>query len=707
MAKGYYKYFNRDISWLSYDRLVLESAEADDVSVGEALNFISFHSSNLDEFYAVRVAEYRRSASRDIRMDEVSNPSAMLHHINAIVSRQMLEAADIVSRTLVPKLLEQGVMLHFDNMPTDETHVAFMRNYFEREVIPYVQPVLLGKGTLVFLRDNMPYFAVRLFAKKRHGKLSNKADYSLVKLPTSGVPRFVTLPDNGDGLTHIVFIDDIIRMNLPTLFPGYSVDGAWGIKISRDADLAISETLGCDIAEEIRDNLVLRKTGAPAGFYHDSTMPHDVLKCLKDNFNFAESEMAVCGSYLNLQDLSHLPVDRGQNLKAFGLVVPRRLIVCASMLDDITRGDFMLHYPYQSFNYVIRLINEAAQDPYVTEIKVTQYRVATNSAVVNSLIAAAAANKRVTVFVELKARFDEKNNLEMADRMKAAGIKIIYSIPGLKVHAKVALIERGGDSGKRSVAYVSTGNFNEQTAKTYTDHGLFTADPDIISDLRIVFNFLETHQGKAIPKDEPIPTLKKLLVSRLNMEDELHKLIARETDIASHGGEGRIMLKMNGIQYRPLINDLYEASLAGVKIEIMARGICCIVPNQSYSQNIRLTRLVDDYLEHGRVWTFGPDGERGVYITSSDWLNRNMRNRIEVAAPIINAALRQELMQIMNLLMSDNTRAKIIDENQQNVAVPHKQGEKSIRAQQDMYHLISSWQTSTDENATYGFSKGN
>ncbi len=703
MAKGYYKYFNRDISWLSYDRLVLQSAKEEDNSTGEMLNFIAFHSSNLDEFYSVRVAEYRRAAYGNPHMTEVSNPVAMLHHINSIVSNQMLEAAEIVHSTLCPKLLEQGVSLHFADEPSDPRHVKFTRNYFEREVIPYVQPVLLGKGTLVFLRDNMPYFVVKLFARQKNGKISSKTDYSLVKLPTSGVPRFVTLPDIGDGLRHIVFVDDIIKANLQTLYPGYEVAGAWAIKISRDADLAIRESIDYDIAEEIRDNLVLRKTGAPAGFYHDANIPQDVLSCLKKNFAFAESEMVVCGPYLNLHDLARLPVDKGYSLHSIGQIAPKRLMTCPSMLDEAARGDFMLHYPYQSFNYVIRLINEAAMDPYVTAIKVTQYRVATNSAVVNSLIAAAAANKKVTVFVELKARFDEKNNLEMAERMKAAGIKIIYSIPGLKVHAKVALIERGDDNSRRTVAYISTGNFNEQTARSYTDHGLFTTDPDIISDLRVVFNFLETHHGKIAPEDSHKPMLRKLLVSRINMEDELQRLIAREKEIATNGGDAQITLKMNGIQYRPLINALYEASLAGVKINIMVRGICCIVPNHSFSQNIRLMRLVDDYLEHGRVWAFGPDGERGVFITSSDWLNRNMRSRIEVAVPILNSALQRELMQIMSLLTSDNTRARTIDENQKNIPVERLQGDESVRAQRDMYNLIAKWQSTQDEHATLRF----
>ncbi len=326
----------------------------------------------------------------------------------------------------------------------------------------------------------------------------------------------------------------------------------------------------------------------------------------------------------------------------------------------------------------------------------TQYRVATNSAVVNSLIAAAKAGKRVTVFVELKARFDEKNNLEMSDRMKAAGIKIIYSIPGLKVHAKAALIVRG-EGGCESVAYISTGNFNEQTAKVYTDHGYFTADKDVTNDLMQVFKCLEDSQ---IPhsidwkdiKARENPDLKKLLVSQFNMEEKLHELIRQETQIAENGGVGCISLKMNGLQYRPLINDLYEASTAGVHINLVVRGICCLVPGQEYSKNINLVRLVDNYLEHGRIWAFGPDGCRGVYISSSDWQNRNIRRRIEIAVPIANSALRQELMQIMDTIVSDNSKVHIIDSNLNNIKRARKTGEKEIRAQRDIYDLIGQWQ---------------
>lgn len=699
MSKGY-KYFNRDISWLSYNRLVLESSEAEDISVGEALNFISFHSSNLDEFYSVRMAEYRKAAYGESHVAEVSNPSAIIQKINQIVSSQLREASDIVSTTLADRLLAQGVRLHFGDLPADERHIDFMHNFFEREVIPNIQPVLLGKGTLVFLRDNQPYFAVRIFSKSRRGRSSAsqpRADYSVVKLPIIDLPRFVQLPDVGDGVRHVAFLDDIIRANIGELYPGYTVDGAWSIKVCRDANLQIDEDETPDMAEAIRDNLILRKTGAPAGFYHDSAMPHDVLACLKKNYAFAESEMVSCGRYLNLQNVSQIPADKGVCSVGGSQIIPHRLQVCASLLDSIEESSVLLHYPYEPFDYVIRLLNEAAHDPKVTEIKITQYRVATNSAVVDSLIAAANAGKRVTVFVELKARFDERNNLEMSDKMKAAGIKIIYSLPGLKVHAKVALISRGADNSK-SVAYISTGNFNEKTARQYTDHGLFTARKEVINDISEVFRFLEKRdferQTGETGSTATSPALKKLLVSQFNMTESLHSMIMREKEIAENGGQGYIAMKMNGLQYRPFIDDLYDASSAGVKIDLIVRGICCLVPEQPYSKNIRLTRLVDTYLEHGRIWLFGPEGERGTYITSSDLQNRNVKRRIEVAVPIETPALRKEICELLALQLADNSKAHLIDKNLNNGTVKRKPGEPQIRAQRDIYELIKSWQKS-------------
>ncbi len=676
MAKGY-RYFNRDISWLSYDRRVLESATEDGHTLSERLNFVSYHSSNLDEFYSVRVALYRKAAYGGIRIEEVSNATATLQRINMIVSGQMLDASEIIRTFICREMRSMGIDFHYGERATAEEHRAFVKNYFEREALPYLQPVLLDSGIYVFLRNNRPYFAIKMHRKTRSG-IQGKPTYAVVQLPINELPRFVELPKGSDGLRHVMFLDDIIRHGLQELFPGYEIEGVWSIKLSRDADLGISDDFEGDIAEEIRDNLVNRKTGTPSGFYHDIEMPRDLLLNLKKTLGFAENEMVACGRYLNLHQLSEIKVGEEDWRKGRGQIVPARLRVSPSVINVVEEGDLMLHFPYESFDYVIRLFNEAARDETVCEILVTQYRVATNSAVVSSLIAAAKANKRVTVFVELKARFDERNNLIMAEKMKAAGIKIIYGMTGFKVHAKIALIRR---EGAKSIAYVSTGNFNEQTARSYTDHGLLTSDTAITQDLVRVFEYMESNAAVR-------PKLGKLLVSQINMEEKLRELIGREREVAKRGGDGRIVLKMNGIQYRGLINELYEASMDGVKITLIVRGVCCIVPEQSYSTNIEVYRLVDNMLEHGRIWAFGKDGERGLYTSSSDWLNRNFNKRIEVVAPIDNVVIRRELIGILKIMMSDNTRLRRVDAVMNNCMVERRDGEREIRAQEEIYNFI-------------------
>lgn len=686
------RYYNRDISWLAYDSLVLESSLGALVSLRSALNFVAFHSSNLDEFYSVRGAEYRKAAREGGSVEEVDDANALLRQINEIVSRQMRQATHILKTHIAGRLRQEGVELHFGPQFADARQAEWVVSYFHREVVPNIQPVLLGKGTMVFLRDNQPYLAVKLHPRSS----PQSVDYSLLKIPVRELPRFVVLPDIGDAQRHVAFLDDVIRFNLQTLYPGFFVDGAWSIKTSRDADLGISDDFEGDIAEEIRDSLVVRKTGIPAVFYHDELTPPDLMRCLTTNFHFDDSEMVACGPYLNLSSLLSMPLSDNteRRRRPSGQTVPRRLQLAASIFDEVANGDFLLHFPYQPFDYVIRLINEAARDPQVEEIKITQYRVATNSAVVESLVSAAKANKRVTVFVELKARFDERNNLVLSDRMKAAGIRIIYSIPGFKVHAKVALIvRRPSAAGVRAVAYVSTGNFNEQTARTYTDHGLFTADEDICTDLAALFTYLETLSWPEFRQralDEP-PAMRKLLVTQINMRETLLRLIGEETQLARQGKPARIVLKMNGLQYRPLIEALYEASLAGVRVDVVVRSICCLAPECDFSRNIHLRRIIDVYLEHGRLWAFGPEGDRGVYLTSSDWLNRNFNRRIEVATPIENSALRRELIQILDLQLRDNTASWVIGHGLRDRKLSPSSGEASVWAQRDIAKLVASW----------------
>jgi polyphosphate kinase len=386
--------------------------------------------------------------------------------------------------------------------------------------------------------------------------------------------------------------------------------------------------------------------------------------------------------YLNLQDLINFPNPFAPRFQLNNLnpVHPAELEKYGSMFDAIKAKEQLLHFPYHSFDYVLRFFYEASIDPKVEEIQVTQYRVATNSAVVNALISAAQNGKKVTVFVEVKARFDEENNLNMARLMEKAGVRIIYSIPGLKVHAKMALIIRSANGQrKRSFAYLSTGNFNERTARTYADHGFFTCKNEILTDLENLFLYLK---NQAV-----IPSFQKLLVTQFNFKQELIQRIDNEIEIAQNGGDGYILLKMNGIQNKSLINKLYDASISGVKIDLIIRSICCLIPNQPFSANIRLVRIVDTLLEHARIWVFGKNKQE-MYLTSADWLNRNLNRRIELAFPIEDNDLRQEIIDILNLQLNDNVKARTINENLENIK-PFSESKTPVRAQWDTFEMIA------------------
>ncbi len=681
-----YKYFNRDISWLSFNYRVLEEAKDTSLPLFEQMTFLSIYSSNLDEFYRVRVSAYRNAAEHNTPIEEVSNPGSILSHINQIVSAQITEMSDILCNQITTELLRHNVTLYTGQMPTSPEHLMYIHDFFMNEVIPYLQPVLLTSGTRTFLRDNRPYLALKLWHKhKKDATHAPRHAYALVKLPLkdppffNDMPRFVQLPQTGQ-MHHIMFLDDVIRLNLYELFPGYDIEGMWSIKVARDADIGVDEVGEEDIVDTIKQNLVKRTTGIAASFYHDKDIDPDLLRYLKKTFGFKNTEMVESGRYLNLHHLTQFPKDLipTEVLKPWQPIHLRKLQM-TSMFDAIERADIALHYPYQSFDYVIRILTEAAIDPDVEQIKMTLYRAATNSAIVDSLIAASHNGKNVTVFIELKARFDELNNIELAERMKDAGIKIIYSIPGLKVHAKMALIVRNTNHGSMSYAYMSTGNFNERTARQYTDHGIFTSDKDICSDLQQTFLFLENQNQK--------PKLSKLLVTQINLKEKIIELIDQQISKAQNGSKGYIMLKMNGLQHRELINKLYEASLAGVKIDLIIRGICCLVPNQHYSQNISITRIVDRFLEHDRTWIFGIDGADGIYLTSSDWLNRNIKRRIEMAFPVTDSSIRKDILDIAHLQLADNTKARRLDEHL-NLLLPPQDGKAKVRAQEAIYNTL-------------------
>ena len=660
-----HKYFKRDISWLSFNYRVLLEAEDETLPIYERIKFLSIYSSNLEEFYEIRVAEHRGVImKKNFTEESGAEAEETLAEITDEVNRQQREYYRIFSKVL-QELNRQDIYLYQDSRP-EPFHEEFVHNFFNEEVFPFLSPVMIQAGDIrTFIRDRRLYLVIRMVKKsKRMAEPDYVPDYyyALMKIPYAKVPRFIELPTH-EGKHYIMFIDDIIRANLSSIFPGYVVESCYSIKISRDADIYLDDEKGGNIVENIRKKVKKRKIGALSRFMYDSNMPDDFLAFICNAFGITTDDLVLGGRYNNLQDLIKLPNPRGKELEQ---QVPSPMRVpfldeMGSVFRAVKKRDILLHFPYQSFDYLIRFLMEAAFDPKVDEIKITQYRVAENSAVINTLISAAQNGKKVTVFVELKARFDEENNMSTAERMEQAGIRIIYSIPGLKVHAKVAVILRKDTEDgckRRDFAYLSTGNFNEKTARIYSDMALLTSNAELITDINKVFAVLE---GKLAG-----PTFRHLLVARFNMVPELTRMIHREIEHVKAGRKGRIVLKMNGLHDQNMINELYNASENGVEIDLIVRGICCLVPNRPFSANIKVTRIVDMFLEHSRIWYFYNDGEEELFLTSADWMRRNLNRRIETAFPILNAEIKRNIIDILNIQLQDNVKACLIDEHLHN-----------------------------------------
>ena len=683
-----YRYFKRDVSWLSFNYRVLMEAEDASLPIYERIKFLSIYSSNLEEFYEIRVAEHRGVIMKKNFVEEsAAEAEETLAAITREVNRQQRDYYRIFYEQILPALNRQHIFLYQDEHP-QPFHEDFVRDFFNEEVFPFLSPVMIQAGEIrTFIRDRRLYLVIRMV--KKSDRLEDADDkpayhYALMTIPFSKVPRFIELPPH-EGKYYIMFIDDIIRANLHSVFPGYEIESCYSIKISRDADIYLEDEGKGSILEKIRKKVKKRKIGALSRFMYDQAMPADFLAFVCGAFGILPDDLVVGGRYNNLQDLSKLPNPAGKQLEQHP-PLPMRipyLDEVGSIFKVIKKRDVMLHFPYESFDYLLRFLMEAAFDPKVDEIKITQYRVADNSAVINTLISAAQNGKKVTVFVELKARFDEENNMRTAERMEQAGIKIIYSIPGLKVHAKVAVILRKDNpegAKRRDFAYLSTGNFNEKTAKIYADMALLTSQEAIITDINKVFAVLE---GRL-----QAPTFRHLLVARFNMVPELQRMIQREIDHVQAGGKGRIILKMNGLHDQQMIDMLYRASEAGVEIDLIVRGICCLVPDQPYSRNIRVTRIVDMFLEHARIWYFYNEGQDELFLTSADWMRRNLNRRIETAFPILDPEIKQEVIDILHIQLQDNVKACWLDSELRNCFKRERTTSSPVRAQLAIYDYL-------------------
>lgn len=674
-------YLNRDLSWLSFNHRVLQEAADNTLPLYDSIKFLAIFSSNLDEFFRVRVASIRRLNRIDkkkITKKLPLDPEDVLRKIHEQVLTQQEEFGDIFRNKIMPALKIKGVYL-YQAESIDKKHLQEMKNYFWSHVMSYLQPIILHADARKkpFLENGALYFFLKLIDKETH-----EVYYAHLNIPSNHLPRFFALSKKNSKYFY-VFLDDIIRHNLHLVFPGYEVVECCSVKMNRDADLNIEDEFSGDLVDKIKKQLTSRNIGSPARFLYDGQMSEDLIEFIAGKFQLEEDDLVAGGRYHNLNDLMSLPNPLGNSKSEdWPPISIKSFEKTESIFELIDRKDQMLHFPYHSYDYVLRFFNEAAIDPRVYEINATFYRVASDSLIVNALISAARNGKKVVVFVEVKARFDEANNLKWASRMEEAGIKIIYSFPGLKVHAKVALIKRNDpEDGKKHYAFLGTGNFNEKTARIYADHGLLTSHNDLTRELNQVFRHL--HKGKKLKK------VKSLLVSQYNMQEVFLKKIDREIKIAKNGGRAYLIIKINNLEDQVMIDKLYEASAAGVKIDCCVRGICCLVPEkEGLSENIRVTRIVDRFLEHARIFYFYNQGAEEIYMGSADWMKRNLYHRIEVVFPVLDQDIKADIKKLLDLQLSDNVKACYIDSQGNNLK--KNDAEQKVSAQQDFYHWLQS-----------------
>lgn len=686
MAGGEFIYLNRDLSWLGFNQRVLMEAADPAVPLHNRVQFLSIFSSNLDEFFRVRMpAIYAFSglATKKISLEE-EYPNDLAEKVHSMVFGQLEEFGRILREEIIPGLKQQEVQLCYDE-PLSAADAENIRDYFLSHVLSYLQPVILEKSKQgsVFLENNALYFIVALQSPEK--KVNQP--YALLNIPSGPVHRFLEMTGR-EGQFRIVFLDDVIREMLRETFPGYRPGGAWSIKLTRNADMNLEDEFTGDIAEKIEKQLEKRDAGPATRLLIDPNMPGKARKFVQQFFELDQREIVSGGRYHNLKDLALLPPlkNPGSVQTPWPPLLHPGFDTHRTVFDCIKEKERLLHLPYHSYHPILRFFNEAAVDPMVREIYITLYRVATDSQIVNALISAAKNGKRVTVFVELKARFDEANNLKWSGKMKAAGIRIIQSIPRLKVHAKVAMLRREENKKRVDYSFLGTGNFNESTGRFYTDHALFTRNREFGRELELLFNGL---QSGTRPELSGKISFRQLLVSQFNMVTRFEKLIRREISRAKKGKPASVILKLNNLQERAMIDLLYAASNAGVEIRLLVRSICCLAPGvKGQSENITVTRIVDRYLEHARVFIFHNGGDPLCYLGSADWMNRNLHSRIEVCFPLRDPLLKKQILDIVDLQLRDNVKAVQLTAGGENKrpgpVIPE------IQAQQAIYQYVKS-----------------
>lgn len=680
MAKNKFPFLNREISWLYFNERVLQEAADESVPLIERIKFLSIFSSNLEEFYRVRVATISRLANLNDKAKELLgfNPKKVLNEIKNIVVKHERKFENLFQDILI-KGLGQNKIFILNDSQLNVARGEFVRNHFRDKILSNLVPIMIDLDQpFPELKDRRLYFFVRL--TKISAKKSEK--YALIELPFN-LPRFLVLPET-NGLKFIILVEDIIKYCLDDIFYVFSYDDieAFSIQLTRDAELDIDKNISDKFIEDLKTSLDKRKKGKPMRLLYDTQMPFEMLSVLVTKMKIEAEGLIPGNRYHRFGDFITFPNVGGKELE-YTPNVPLKvqgLHRTESIFNKIADKDYLVNLPYQSYDYIILFLREAAIDPKVTEINITLYRVAENSKVINALINAAKNGKKVNCLVELKARFDEEANIFWTNRLMEEGVNVNYGLTDYKVHSKICLVKRIEKGRNVYYANLATGNYNEKTANIYCDHSIFTSNKEITSDLLKLFN--------ALNKRTVAKGFKHLIVSPLESRNKMYKLINREISIAKTGKPAYMILKVNSLADEGIVGKLYEASNAGVKIRLIVRGICCLIPGvPGFSENIKVISIIDKFLEHARVFIFGNNGKEEMFLSSADLMTRNFEHRVEVGFPVLDNEVRQEIKDIIDFQLQDNVKARDITKLHNNKYHKNRLSTK-VRAQVQTYNYL-------------------
>jgi polyphosphate kinase len=676
----------RDISWLSFNARVLQEAADPTVPLRERIRFLGIFSNNMDEFFRVRVATLNRmneySGKGKVNMHMELAPAKILDEIQSIVLKQQDEFNE--TWEIIRKEMEKEKIFLVTENQLNKDQQKFVQTYFEEEVRSNIIPLMIESiPQLPYLRDKSIYLGLVL--SRRDGAMRRK--YALIEIPSRLLGRFVILPSISPDEHHIILLEDVVRHNLRSIFSffGYDRFQAWVFKVTKDAEIDIDNDIATSLIQKIEKAVKNRRKGRPVRFVYDKEMDEGLLQYLIKRLNLVKKGNLIPGgrihNFRHFIDFPDVFPKKGQRKKAF---MHPLLLKSSRVTDVMLEQDIMLHFPYHSFNPVIDMLREAAIDPNVIEIKITCYRLAPHSKLINALINAVRNGKKVTAMVELRARFEEEANMEWKERLEEEGVKVLISIPNMKVHAKICLIKKRINNRTIHYGFVSTGNLNESTARFYGDHCLLTSNRNIMADVNRIFNYLEKWKDGV----SPLKGCKTLIPCPTSLRKELLKMINKEIKNAKSKRHASIILKMNSFSDDELIYALYNAARAGVVIKLIVRGIFCMFSeNKKFVHPVTAISILDEYLEHARVFIFHNDGKEKVYLSSADWMVRNLDHRVEVTWPVMDEVISKELRDILNIQLSDNVKARWLD-NELSNKYKRDHEKRKIRSQIEIYNYL-------------------